>query len=160
MRTELGRLDADLAIDEVGTLATRVRAVYALQAFGLVVVGAFAILAVALVALGVFAIMSGHVTTETRSIGVRMALGATPGQVQRSVLAEGLRLATLGSALGVAAAVALRSAIAAVARDPGAVGARGVVVAAGGLIGVALLASWLPARRASRTDPKIALTTD
>ena len=160
MREELGRLDGDLAIDEVASLTARVRAAYALQAFGLTVVGGFAALAVSLVALGVFAILSGYVTVEMRSIGVRMALGATPGQVQRAVLLEGARLAAIGAGIGIAASLGLRSVIATVARDANAASVGVIAVAASGLIGVALLASWLPAYRASCTDPKIALSAN
>jgi putative ABC transport system permease protein len=160
MREQLRRLDGDLAIDEVGSLSARVRAAYALQTFGLTVVGGFAALAVALVALGVIAILSGYVTAETRNIGVRMALGATPGQVQRAVLFEGGRLAVVGAAIGIVTSLGLRSVIATVARDATAANAGVIAVAASGLIAVALLASWLPAYRASLTDPKIAFSAN
>jgi predicted permease len=160
MRAELGRLDADLAVDEVANLSNRVSAAYALQAFGLTVVGAFALLAALLVALGVFAVTSGQVTIETRSIGVRMALGASPGRVQRDVLVEGLQLAALGSSLGIVASIAFRGAIGAIARDATALDTPAIGAAASVLVVIALLASWVPALRASRTDPKIALTAD
>jgi ABC-type antimicrobial peptide transport system permease subunit len=160
MREELGRLDGDLAIDEVGSLSARVRAAYALQGFGLTVIGAFATLAVSLVALGVFAVLSGYVTAETRGIGVRMALGATPGRVQRAVLREGAALAATGAGFGIATSLGLRKVIAAVAWDATAASVGVIAVAACGLVAIALLASWLPAYRASRTDPKIALSAN
>ncbi|HUQ80836.1 MAG TPA: ABC transporter permease [Gemmatimonadaceae bacterium] len=160
LRAELRRLDADLAIDEVGRLSDRVGAAYAMQSFGLTTLSVFALLAIALVALGVFALVAGHVAAQQKSIGIRMALGATPRLVQWRVLAETLALASLGVAAGTLLSFALRDPIAAVTRDPSALGP-GIAAAAGGVLAaVVLLAGWIPARRASRTDPRVVLSAD
>ena len=159
LRSELGTLDADLAIDEVARLSDRVSSVYALQSFSLTTLAGFALLAICLVGFGVFALVSGHVALQTKAIGIRMALGATPWQVHRAILADTIKLATLGVAIGAVVSVGLRDAIAWATRDASALGGGVVIGAAAMLGGVVLVAGWLPARRASRTDPRTALAT-
>ena len=100
------------------------------------------------------------VAQRTREIGVRMALGAPAGSVVRLVVGQGMRLALLGAAFGVAGALLLGRVIAGMlfgvgAHDPGTFAA---VVAV--LLGAALVACWVPARRASRVDPLIALRAE
>jgi len=119
--------------------------------------GAFAALAVGLAALGIYGVISYSVTQRTREIGIRMALGAQAGQVRRMVLGQGLRLSLLGLGLGVVGALALtrvlQSQLYGVSpTDPLTFFALSLLVLA-----VSALASLLPARRATRVDPMIAL---
>jgi hypothetical protein len=125
--------------------------------FFMLLVGAFAALGLLLAALGIYGVISYSVTRQTQEIGIRMALGASAALVQRRVLANTLRLALLGIVLGGVAALAAAKLIASLlfATSPwdGATFAAMAIA----LIAVAALAGYLPARRASRIDPMVAL---
>ena len=127
----------------------------------LVLLAAFAALALVLASLGVYSVMAHLVAFRTNEIGIRMALGASPGAVMRMVLGHGRRLTLLGIALGhggrvlrveADAAGAVRSGSGEPAHLPGASRVM--------LLLVAEFASWLPARRATRIDPVIALRNE
>ncbi|HVT56796.1 MAG TPA: ABC transporter permease [Thermoanaerobaculia bacterium] len=118
---------------------------------------AFGLLATLLAAIGLYGVMSFTVARRTAETGVRMALGASPTEVLKRLLGEALLLAALGVAIGVAAALAAGRLIASLlfglsASDPAV-----LILAAGLLVAVAGIAAFLPARRAARTDPRIAL---
>jgi ABC-type antimicrobial peptide transport system permease subunit len=120
----------------------------------------FALAAQLLAGVGIYGTISQSVAQRTQEIGVRIALGASPVVVVRMVFGEGMRLAAAGMAAGCVAAAALsglmRSLLFEVAPlDPLAFGAGAVVLA-----GFAMLACYLPARRATRVDPMIALRQD
>jgi putative ABC transport system permease protein len=128
--------------------------------FNVVLVSAFACLALALAGLGVYGVMSYSVAQRVREIGIRLALGASRGEVVRQVTGEGLRLAGAGigvGLLGAAAATRLLEALLFEVRplDLATFLGSGVVLAA-----IALVASALPAARASRVDPSSALRAD
>src|SRR5262249_27549961 len=130
------------------------------QRFIMLLLSIFAALAVALAALGVYGVMSFLVAQGTREIGIRIALGATERGVVTLIVGQGLRLAALGAAAGVAGALALTRFVSSLlfgvgGGDPLTFGA---VVAA--LVLVALVASYVPARRAARIDPMIALRSE
>lgn len=142
------------AVDAVSELLDEV-----LQAprFTMVLFSAFAGLALLLAAIGLYGVVSYSVSQRTREIGVRMALGAGRLSVIRMVLWQGLGLTLAGVALGLAGAAAgtraMDSMLFGVSRlDPATFGAVGVA-----LVGVALVAAWVPARRAVRVDPAVAL---
>ncbi|MFN2564853.1 MAG: FtsX-like permease family protein, partial [Gemmatimonadaceae bacterium] len=121
---------------------------------------AFATLALVLAAVGVYGVMSYVVTARTREFGVRMALGAPRGAVLRLVVRQGLVTAATGLALGLAAAAAATRFLSGFLfgvrpLDPLTFGAVPAL-----LLLVALVACWLPARRATRVDPMSALRTD
>ena len=123
-------------------------------------VSALAALAVLLACIGLYGLMAYNVTRRTSEIGVRMALGAQPRDVARSVLREALLLAGVGVLVGVPAALGVAQLIksqlyAVPAYDP-------LTFAAGTfvLLAVAVIAAWLPARRASRIDPMVALRAE
>jgi ABC-type antimicrobial peptide transport system permease subunit len=126
----------------------------------MVLVGAFAAIALILASVGVFGVMSYSVSGQTREFGVRLALGAGRAAVTRMVLGRGALLAGSGAALGLIGAVLLTRAMETLLYGVKPGDPLSLAVAAATLIAVALLASYLPARRAAAVDPVIALRTD
>ena len=127
--------------------------------FFVLLVGIFAGLGLLLASLGIYGVISYSVTRQTQEIGIRMALGATQERVQRDVIWKTLRLALIGTAAGVIASLAIARLIATLLfgtepTDPTTFAAMVIV-----LVSVALVAGYLPARRASRIDPMVALRT-
>ena len=117
----------------------------------------FAVMALSLAAVGLFGLVRYNVAQRTQEIGVRMALGASKRDVLKMVLGEGLRLALLGVVGGLIAAFALTRVMGGLlygvsATDPTTFAGMAIV-----LVGVAMFAAWLPARRAVRVDPLVAL---
>lgn len=128
--------------------------------FALLLIGAFALVALLISAIGVFGVVNFLVTRRSRELGIRLALGAEGRRMMQGVMAEGLRLAAAGAIAGVAGALALGRLIASLLagvppNDPVTLGMVALV-----LILVALLATWLPARRAARTDPMVVLRAE
>jgi len=123
------------------------------------VVGAFALAALLLSAVGLYAVVGAHVRERFAEIGVRVALGATPSDVRRLVLGEGLRLAGLGAALGLGAAVAAARVLEGLLFEVRPLDPVSLLGAALLLVGASGLAAYLPARRATRVDPLAVLRT-
>jgi putative ABC transport system permease protein len=122
-----------------------------------VLLGTFATVALVLAGLGIYGVISYNVAQRTREMGIRSALGATERSLLRLILDQGIRLTLIGLALGVAGAIGLTRLMSALlfgvgARDPITMATVGVILA-----GVAIMASYVPARRATRVDPVIAL---
>lgn len=141
----------------VETMEARVRGDYAPQRFNASLVGAFAITALLLAAVGVYGVVSYTVTLETKEIGIRMALGATPSGVLRQVVGRVARITLTGLVAGLAAALALARLISSLLyqvapTDPVTYGVAGLL-----LMFVATVAGYLPARRAAAVDPLTAL---
>jgi putative ABC transport system permease protein len=156
----VGGLDPQLPVARLQTLDAIVARSVSEPRFYMLLLGAFAAMALGLAALGIFGVMSYAVVQRSREIGIRVALGAHPGDVLRMVLGQALVLAGLGVAVGLLGAVALSRAIAGLLfqlspTDPGTLAAVGLVLGA-----VALVASYLPARRATRVDPLLALRSE
>ncbi|HKX00158.1 MAG TPA: ABC transporter permease [Bryobacteraceae bacterium] len=122
-----------------------------------ILVGSFAVLAVLLAAVGIYGVLSYAVTQRTREIGVRMSLGATRGRVLREVLIEGMRLAALGFVAGIAGALASTRVMASLLHEVKPGDPWIFVTTAALLAAVALIACYLPARRAAGLDPMRAL---
>jgi putative ABC transport system permease protein len=125
--------------------------------FAMRLLSLFAAAALFLAALGLYGVLSYAVTQRTREIGIRMALGAERGTVTKLIVAQGLRLAGIGVVIGVGVAVALARLIESQLFQVPAIDPVTIAVMTFTLIGAATLASWLPARRAVRTDPIVAL---
>jgi MacB-like periplasmic core domain/FtsX-like permease family len=125
--------------------------------FFMLLVASFATLGLLLAALGIYGVISYSVTRQTQEIGVRMALGATAGHVQRQVLSGTLRLAIIGVVLGAVASLAASKFIASLlfATSPWDIAT--YIAMALGLLAVAALSGYIPALRASRINPTVAL---
>jgi ABC-type antimicrobial peptide transport system permease subunit len=153
-------MDPDIAMARVRTMYDLLAASMAPQRFLTLVLGSFAALAVLLAAIGLYGVLSYAVTSETRAIGVRMALGAAPGSVMRRVLARSLALVGAGAAIGLAGALAVTRVLGSLLFEvrPGDPATLASVTAL--LLLVAVVASWVPARRATRVDPAITLRAE
>ena len=157
VRREIAAIDPGLAVANLRLLEQDMRAAVAPQRFQLTVVAAFAVLGLLLAAVGVYGILAHFVGQQTREIGVRMALGARAADVLGGVVGEGLRLALLGAAVGVLLSLAVARTLRGMLYG---IGAYDLVafLAAPVLLGlVALLACLVPAWRAARLDPVVAL---
>ena len=157
VRRAAAELDPNLPIHDVRTMDEVAATTLDSRRQTLALIGAFAGLALILAAVGIYGVMSYAVTQRTHEIGVRLALGAQPGDVLRLVVSQGMRLTLFGLLLGFAGAIALTRFLASLlfevkANDPITFAGVALVLAA-----VAFLASYLPARRATRVDPVIAL---
>jgi ABC-type antimicrobial peptide transport system permease subunit len=128
--------------------------------FTMLTLGVVSALALILGAVGLYGVMAYIVTERTREIGVRMALGATAGEVQRMVVAQGGRVVLFGAAIGIGVALLSTRALGSLLFGIRAVNPMVFAVMALTLIGVGTLASYLPARRASRVNPMESLRTD
>lgn len=157
IREQVFAIDKDLPLYNIATMDQLVSNSVAQPRLNLSLLVAFAVLALALAAVGVYGVMAYAVTQRTQEFGIRMALGASPTDVLKQVFLEGGRLAALGLALGLIAALALTRLMASLLfgvkpSDPVTLG-----VAAALLAFVALTACYIPARRATRVDPLVAL---
>jgi hypothetical protein len=125
--------------------------------FFMMLVAAFAALGLLLASLGIYGVISYSVTRQTHEIGIRMALGASMGRVRREVLSGTLRLALVGIAVGAAASLAVAKLISSLLFNTSPWDLTTYIGMALALLFVALVSGYIPARRASRTDPMIAL---
>ncbi len=157
VRNEVRALDKDLPLAEVKMLETVAATAVAGRRFMLWLVGFFALTALLLAAIGIYSVLSYLVAQRTHEIGVRMALGAQFSDVLRLVLRQGMALVTFGLAIGVAGALALTRLMKGLLFEVGASDPMTFVLVAALLAIVALIACYLPARRATKVDPMIAL---
>jgi len=125
--------------------------------FNFLLVGVFALAALVLAMAGVFGVLAYSVAQRTREIGVRVALGATPGGILKMVLGQGLVTVAIGMAIGLAGALLLTRTMRSMLFEVSPNDPVTMVVIALLLLFIALLASYIPARRATRVDPMIAL---
>jgi ABC-type antimicrobial peptide transport system permease subunit len=153
-------LDSEQALGDVRTMDERVGAAMAQQRFSTSLLTLFAGLALALAVVGVYAVMAYTVAQRTREIGVRMALGAAAGDVLRLVFAKGFVLVGSGLLIGLFGALATSRAISALLFGISATDPLTYAIAAAVQAAVGALALYLPARRASRLHPAVALRTE
>ena len=157
LRSEIWASDRNMAIAGVQTMDDLVSSSIAQQRFILLLLGCFAGLALVLAAIGIYGVMSYAVTQRTHEIGIRMALGARAGNVLALVLRNGMFLALIGAAIGLGGALAITRLMAGLLFGVTPTDALTFASVTVGLIVVALLACYLPARRATKVDPLVAL---
>ncbi len=160
VRETVWSIDRDQPVTYVMPMSDLAAESLAFRRTGMMLCAGFGVLALALAAMGVSGVLSYSVSRRTREIGVRMALGATRGEVAALVMREGLVMIAIGTALGLAAALVLMRTMASVLYGVGPGDPLSYVVAIATLLVVAVLATWLPARRATAVDPLIALRTE
>ena len=157
VRQVIREVDPDQPISNVATMAEVLGTEAAQRRLGMIMLVGFAILALLLAALGIYGVLAYFVTQHTNEIGVRQALGATPRNILGLVLRKGLRLTLIGVGSGWAAAFALTRLMSSLLFGVKAADPLTFVTVPVLLIGVALLACYLPARRATKVDPLVAL---
>jgi len=157
VREALRRVAPMAPIYDFRTLEDRVATAGAQARFSATLLGAFALVALTLAVMGIYGVMSFAVAQRTRELGVRMALGATQPQVVGMVLGESLRLAVVGLVIGLGGAFAFTRALRSMLFEVSTTDPPTYAVMAGLLLATALVAGWLPARRAARVDPAGAL---
>jgi putative ABC transport system permease protein len=157
VRSEIHRLDASLPVADVREMATVVSSSFADRRLTVLLVGAFGMLALALAATGLYGVMAYTVTRRTREMGIRMAIGASPADVLALITGQGMRLVGAGLVIGLCGSLALagtldRFLFGVGARDMSTYASAAAVLAMAGA-----LACYVPARRAMRVEPVIAL---
>jgi putative ABC transport system permease protein len=159
-RERVKAADSAMPLTGVQTLAELASDVVSQPRFRTILLGLFAALALALAAVGVFGVLSYFVSERTQEIGVRMALGAQPADVVRMVVVKAVALAGLGAAIGLLAAIPLARSMRALLFEAPPFDAPTFSLVALALLVVAAMASYWPARRATRVDPVTALRAE
>jgi putative ABC transport system permease protein len=157
IRTEVQAVDKDQPVDKITTMSSVVAASIATRRFYMQLLGSFAALAFILAAVGIYGVVSYSVAQRTREIGIRMALGAKQTDVLRLVLVEGFWLTMLGVAFGLAGAFAATRLLTDLLFEVKPTDPMTFIALSTLLAVVALLASYIPARRAMKVDPWVAL---
>jgi putative ABC transport system permease protein len=160
VRREMLALDPELPVADVNTMQANISASLAPRRLTMVLLGTFAGLALALASIGLYGVMAVSVTQRTRELGIRLALGAQRGAVLGLIMRQGAILVGLGLLVGLVAALAAGRLLASFVygvpgNDPVTLGVVAAVLGA-----AALLACWLPAQRATRVDPNVALRNE
>jgi putative ABC transport system permease protein len=159
IRSEVRALDPHLPLFAVGTLNGQIAATLTSPRFRAVLLAAFAAIAVILAAIGIYGVTAHAVGQRTQEVGIRMALGARRIDVLRLMIAQYLRPALVGLAVGAVGALALSRSLRTLVYGVGVADPLSYGAMAAGLLAVAAAACWIPARRAARVDPLVALRT-
>jgi predicted permease len=159
IRSEVRNLEPDAAILNVRTMDEMIAQTPAsfMRRFPALVISIFAGIALLLASIGIYGVVSYSVSQQTHYIGVRMALGASPSDILKMILKQGLLLALLGVGIGVGAAFGLMRLLSTLLYQVSATDVSTFAIVTGTLFAVALLACFLPARRATKVDPLVAL---
>jgi putative ABC transport system permease protein len=160
VRREIAQLDKELPVSEIKTLAQVAEEPVALRQMVMTLLAGFACLALLLAAAGVYSVMSYVVTSRTREIGLRMALGAKRGQVVRMILSGGVRMALAGTAAGVVCSLGMSRLLTSQLFGVQATDVMTFTLVTLVLVVTMLLACYIPARRAAEIDPMVALRNE
>jgi len=157
IRSEVAALDKDLTLFAVKTMADQIESNLWQQRTAAGLIGVFGLLAMVLASIGIYGVIAHSVAQRTREIGIRMALGADASSVRRMILKQGLVLSLTGVVVGLSAAFALTRLMSSLLYGVSATDPLTFAVGSVALVGVALAACLVPARRATKVDPMIAL---
>jgi putative ABC transport system permease protein len=157
VRAQVQAVDPKQAVFAVRTMEEMLAESVSLRRFQALLLSLFAGIALLLASLGIYGVMAYHVSQRTQEMGIRMALGAPVERIRAMVVREGMLLCGLGLVLGAAGAVAASRLLGTLVFGVGPLDPPSYLAAAALLLAVGLLASWLPARRATRVDPVNAL---
>jgi ABC-type antimicrobial peptide transport system permease subunit len=160
LRTEVAALDADMPLSDVKSMEEHLGIALLPSRIAGTALGVFGVLGLILAAVGVYGVMSYSVAQRTREIGIRMAVGSSQTGVVRLVISQGMRLVWIGTAIGVAGALGAAQLVRGLLYGGGATDPLTIVVVTTVLASVALLAVWIPARRAASVDPIVALRAE
>ena len=159
-RKVIQELDRELPVSQVRPMTTVIRQTFARQQFSTVLLDGFSLASMLLAAVGIYGLLAYSVTQRTREIGVRVALGAEPGSIVRMVVASGARMVVAGAAAGLAAALALSGLMKSLLFGIGPRDPLTFIAAPALFVAVALVAAYVPARRAAKVSPMEALRTE
>jgi ABC-type antimicrobial peptide transport system permease subunit len=153
-------IDSSLPVFDARPMTDRVRETWGAQRLLSFLFSAFAALALLLATIGLYGLLAYTTLKRVREIGIRLALGARPGQIRTLIFSHGLQLLLIGSGIGLLGAIAISRALQAVLFEVGGLDPRIYLGVGVLLFGATLLACWLPARRAAHVDPIVALRTE
>jgi putative ABC transport system permease protein len=160
IRKQAQAIEPDEPVNQVVTMDERLSNSVAARRFQMQLLGAFAGLALVITMVGIYGVISYAVSQRTHEIGVRMALGAQRSDVARMVIWRGMRLTLVGVALGLAAALALTRVMKNLLFEVSATDPATFALIALLLVAVALIGSYIPARRAAKVDPLLAIRNE
>ncbi len=157
IKEQVWKVDAQLPVTKVRTMDEVAASSFAARRFNMSLLALFAVLALVLAAIGIYGVISYAVTQRTQEIGIRMALGAQAGDVLKLIIRNGLTLTLIGVVLGTAGAIALTRLMSTLLFGVTPTDKLTFIAVSAVLIFVALLACYIPARRATKVDPLVAL---
>jgi len=157
IREVVAQLEKDQVIRTIEPMEATLSEMLAPRRFVVILLGLFAGIALALATIGIYGLLQYSTTRQTRDIGIRMALGAQRGDLLRAVLGQGFKLILTGVVIGIAGAVAVTRVLSSLLYGVAPTDPVTLALVSGVLMVVALVASYLPARRAARVDPMVAL---
>jgi putative ABC transport system permease protein len=160
IRRQVSELDKEQAIADIATMEDRRAGSLQRTQFNALLLSIFAAVALFLAMIGIYGVMSYSVAERTREIGIRVALGARRGDLLGLIVKRGMRLVLLGSLVGLGGAIGVTRLMSSMLYGVGATDPLTFAAVAGLLVGVALLACYLPARRATKVDPMVTLRSD
>jgi putative ABC transport system permease protein len=160
LRQAIASIDRNVPVSGIGTLSDIVRESIGQPRFFALLAGAFAALALVLAGIGMYGVMAHSVAQRTTEIGVRVALGATPGEVFKLIVGDGLKLTAIGVAIGVGGAMAVGKGLSTLLFGVTPWDPMTLAATAGILLTVAATACFVPARRATRVDAMVALRSE
>jgi putative ABC transport system permease protein len=160
IRKAIWSIDKDQPIGRIASMEDLLAATASERRFALVLFEAFGAVALLLAAMGIYGVLSGSVAERTREIGIRSALGASPGGILALIVKQGFALTALGAAIGLSAAIAASQAITGLLFGVSRLDPVTYLAMVALLLAVSLVACWMPAFRAARVDPAIALRAE